>query len=82
MKVLTTVVMAVLQFMNHFPEANVIIIGFTNSRTRLYQMFITRNISEIDKYFGIQGFRNGNWDKFKTGTNFEAFLITKKKIKL
>ena len=70
MKVLTTVAIATLQFMNHFPGANVLIIRSTNSRTRLYQMFITRNISEIDKYFSLRGFRNDNWEIFRNRNKF------------
>jgi hypothetical protein len=46
----------------------------------LYQMAINQNIQEIDKYFDIQGFRNGDWRKFEKGLNFEGFLIKKKKL--
>ncbi len=80
-KVLITVARTALEFANNFPEAYVLIIGSTRSRTRLYQMLIARNISDIDKYFDLQGFRNGYWEKYKTGTNFDAFLIKKKIIK-
>ena len=79
-KVLLTVAFTALQFVNHFPEAEILIVGSTKSRTRLYQMAINENIIEIDKLFELQGFRNGDLEKFKTGINFDAFLI-KKKIK-
>jgi len=48
------------------------------ARTRLYQMAIAQNFEEIDKLFEIEGFINGQWGKFKTGINFEGFLISLK----
>jgi hypothetical protein len=38
-------------------------------------MVIAQNIREIDKQFGIQGFKNGIWEDFKNGINYEAFLV-------
>ena len=77
-KIIVTVGFTSLLFVNHFPNAEILIVGSTNSRTRLYQMAINQNIIEIDKFFDLRGFRNGNWEKFKAGVNFEAFLVTKK----
>jgi hypothetical protein len=77
-KILLTVGLTALQFVNHFPNAEVFIEGSTISRTRLYQMTIRQYFMEIDKLFDLQGFRNGHWEIFKTGINFEAFLLKKK----
>jgi hypothetical protein len=77
-KILFTVGTTSLQFINHFPNAKILIVGSTISRTRLYQMVINQNIVEIDKLFDLRGFRNGNWEKFTSGINFEAFLVKKK----
>ncbi|HEV3223347.1 MAG TPA: hypothetical protein VGZ90_10725 [Puia sp.] len=77
-KILFTVYQTVLLFTSHFPNANVLIVGSTNSRTRLYQMAIGRNFIEIEKNFDIQGFKYGSWELFKHGINFDAFLAKKK----
>jgi hypothetical protein len=77
-KILFTVGSTALQFINHFPDAEILIIGSTISRTRLYQMAINQHIVEIDKIFDLKGFENGHWERFKKGTNFEAFLVKKK----
>jgi hypothetical protein len=77
-KVLYTVALTVLLFVNHFPEANVLIVGSTNSRTRFYLMAISRNIIKIGTLFEILGFRNDHLEKFKPLLNYEAFLIKKK----
>ena len=65
-------------FTSNFPNAKVLIIGSTNSRTRLYQMAIGRYFIEIEKYFDIQGLRNGVWELFRHGINYDAFLAKKK----
>lgn len=74
-KVLFTVGQIIFEFLNHFQNANILIVGSTISRTRLYQMTFAQNINEIAKFFEIEGFRNGRWEKFKTGINFEGFLL-------
>jgi hypothetical protein len=81
-KVLFTVAQTVLLFVKHYPNANILIIGSTKSRTRLYQMTIAQNISEINKQFEIQGLKNGNWEDFRKGINFDSFLIKVNKRKL
>jgi hypothetical protein len=77
-KILLTVGLTTLQFVNHYPNAKVFIEGSTMSRTRLYQMSITQYFDEIDKLFDLEGCTNGNWEKYQTGINFEAILIKKK----
>ena len=72
-KILLTVGLTALQFVNHFPNAEVFTEGSTISRTRLYQMAIRQHFIEIDKLFDLKGFRNGKWEIFKTGINFEPF---------
>jgi uncharacterized protein YlxP (DUF503 family) len=81
-KVLSTVANTILKFVQHFPDSNILIIGSTKSRTRLYQMAIRRNIVEIENLFYLQGLRNGIWELYKPGINFDAFLIKCKEIKL
>jgi hypothetical protein len=80
-RVLFTVALTALQFVTHNPDANILIVGSTSSRTRLYQMVIAQNRTEIHKHFEIQGLKNGYWEDFKTGINFEAFLVKGKQVK-
>ncbi len=77
-KVLLTVAFTIFQFLDFFPYAIVLIVGSTRSRTRLYQINIGRHINEIENHFDLQGFRNGKWEIFRTGINYEGFLIKKK----
>jgi hypothetical protein len=74
-KILFTVAQSVLQFVDQYPRAKILIVGSTNSRTRLYQMAFVQHFNEIDKIFEIQGIRNGNLENFKRGINFDGFLI-------
>lgn len=78
-KVLATVAAIVLEFSGYFPEKHICFEGSTYARTRLYQMKISHYYSEIYKLYDIYGFREGTWQEFKSGRNFEAFLISRKK---
>src|SRR5450755_286296 len=69
-KILSTIGQTILQFVSHFPNANILIVGSTNSRTRLYQMAINQNIKEIDELFDVDALKNDHWEKFKAGKNF------------
>jgi hypothetical protein len=77
-KVLATVAFTTLDFTNRFPNASIFAEGTTTARTRLYQMGIGNNLLEINKYFEIEGFANGEWERFRHGKNYEAFLIGRK----
>ena len=74
-KVLFTVCQTITEFSKHYPKANILIIGSTKSRTRLYQMIIAQNKNEIDKRFEIQGLKNEIWENFTFGITYEAFLV-------
>jgi hypothetical protein len=78
-KVLATVAAIILEFSVFFPGKYIYFEGSTNARTRLYQMGISHYHSEISKFYDIYGFRQGAWEEFKPGRNFEAFLISQKK---
>lgn len=80
--VLFTLAKIILLFSAQFPHTHILIIGSTRSRTRLYQMAIARNIIEIETLFHLQGLKNGIWEIFKPGINFDAFLIKSREIKL
>jgi hypothetical protein len=77
-KVLATVAFTALDFTYQFPNALLLIEGSTPARTRLYQMSIASNLSEINKVFNIQGFHLQKWAPFMQGRNYERFLARRK----
>jgi hypothetical protein len=54
------------------------IVGSTLSRTRLYQMSITKIYEEIASFYIVQGYREGQWEIFQKNVNYEAFVVQKK----
>lgn len=81
-KVLNTVAVAVVDFMDRNPRAKLIARGSTKSRTRLYQMNILRNLGTISEDYYVQGFKNGCWEPFSSGVSYEAFLLTARSLTL
>ena len=77
-KVLATVVVAVYAFTDKHSDAWVYATGSTKSRTRLYQMGISK-YSELagDDYF-IFGQLQSEWKPFEKGVNYEAFVVKRK----
>jgi hypothetical protein len=61
-------------FTSVFSDAAIYIEGSTPSRTRWYQMNIAAYLAEIDAAFEIYGFENGQWESFKKGINYKAFM--------
>ncbi len=70
-KVLATVV----EFMEKHPNAIIIATGSTMSRTRLYQMGISKLWNEINELFEVQGYIDEVWQPFKQGVNYKSFLL-------
>jgi hypothetical protein len=90
--ILATVANVVLSFLDEHPTASVFATGSTTSRTRLYQMGISRILPVITGYeiAGYVAERNehgnlphpftiwkGEWCAFRSGISFDAFLIYK-----
>lgn len=61
-------------FTNVFPGALIIIQGTNAARTRLYQMNIGRYFDAIVPLFDVFGLKHLQWEPFKKGKNYEAFL--------
>lgn len=77
-KVLSTVANTVLVFTKRRPKAHIFIIGSTLSRTRLYQIAISKYFDELSENFEIKGYFRGYWLPFSKNLNFVAFLIVRK----
>jgi hypothetical protein len=78
-KVLATVVAAVYTFTEKYPSSFVYATGSTKSRTRLYQIGITKYLEEGETDFSIYGQLNEEWYLFEKGVNYDAFLVKRKK---
>lgn len=80
--ILVTVATAASHFMTDHPGAAIIATGSTIARTRLYQMNISRFLSEIPSNFIIKGYLNGDWEVFTRNRNYDAFLLKQKELNL
>lgn len=77
-KVLSTVVSAVYAFCDKKPTAWIFVSGSTSSRTRLYQMGISKYLDYIKEDFFVYGMKEGEWEEFEIGKNYSSFLAQKK----
>jgi hypothetical protein len=77
-KVLFTVARIIYDFTAVYPEALIFIQGSTPARTRWYQIYMNRYWPELEPIFEIFGYRDGHWEHFRKGVNYEAFLGRRK----
>ena len=76
--VLATIVQTMLTFFELMPEKTVIILGSTQSRTRLYQIVIAKFMAEAEPVLKIRGIWNGEIEAFVAHKQYDAFLINLK----
>ncbi|ANI88949.1 hypothetical protein A9P82_06350 [Arachidicoccus ginsenosidimutans] len=77
-KVLATVALTVLKFFEKYPDKYVFATGSTPSRTRLYRIGISNNFEEISDFLEVFGYNGQDWEIFKKGKEYDAFLVRKK----
>jgi hypothetical protein len=77
-KVLATVAMTVFEFFEEHPSATVYLKGSTSSRTRLYQISISKFIEQISIEFDVYGELEGEFERFNRNTSYKGFLIQKR----
>jgi hypothetical protein len=77
-KILATVAKIIHDFTFVFQDAAIFIEGSTPVRTRWYQMNINAYWADIGQLFDIYGSLSGEWEPFKSGVNYEAFLGKRK----
>ncbi len=77
-KVLATVVATVYAFTDKYPDAWIYAMGSTKSRTRLYRIGITNNLTAIEADFELFGLKGNEWQEFKKGVEYQAFLIRRR----
>jgi hypothetical protein len=78
-KILLTLASIINHFTEIFANAMIYILANTASRTRLYQMNISKYRHEIEKNFKILGYKNGRWESFRSNQQYESFLVYRKK---
>ena len=76
--VLATVIAAVYAYSEKYPFRWIYAKGISPSRTRLYQMGISKYLEQGKKDFELHGFINGQWQPFEKGINYESFLARRK----
>lgn len=83
-KVLSTVAHIALHFLRQNSTAFIFAQGSTPSRTRKYQMGISRYIKEAPSYLRIEGLVQDDgsqikphWARFESGINYKAFIFYK-----
>jgi hypothetical protein len=76
-KVLSTVVSAVYAFLDKHPNAWIFAAGSSSSRTRLYQMGISKYLDYIKEDFIVYGMGEYDWEKFELRKNYSSFLTKK-----
>lgn len=77
-KVMATVIRTLLRFFEKYPTKMVYIEGSTLERTRLYQIIIAREISEIEKTFTVYGLLDSVAEHFQKNQNYNAFVVVLK----
>jgi hypothetical protein len=78
-KVLATVASTLYDFFDHYNGALVIAQGSTHSRTRLYRRYLTAFLEAINSDFMLYGELEGELERFRTGLDYQSFLIRKVK---
>lgn len=73
-----TVANIIYDFSNVYADAAIFIQGTNPARTRRYQMGINKYWPQIDPIFEISGLRNDNWEQFRPGEKYDAFLGSRK----
>jgi hypothetical protein len=78
-KIRATEVSSVYAFSNRYPDKWIYASGSTRSRTRLYRIGITKHLALISKDFDIYGLMDDDWEFFRKNTNYDGFLVIRKK---
>jgi hypothetical protein len=80
-KVLNTVAAIVIQFVEFYPDAEVLIRAAGDKRLHLYNRIFENRIIQIETIFEVTGyidFDNKISEDFQIGKNYEAFLVKRK----
>ncbi|MFN3850272.1 MAG: DUF6934 family protein [Spirosomataceae bacterium] len=76
--ILATVVQTMLVFTAYYPKASIVFTGSTPSRTRLYQIVLSKEIDKSKATFEILGLKDDKLSPFEKNQTYEGFVISKK----
>jgi len=76
--VLATVASTIHLFSDHYGNQLIYASGSTAARTRLYQISISKQLSEISTEFEVYGIINLEVLPFERNVNYDAFLVRRK----
>lgn len=74
-RVLATVIRTMYYFFDSHPTATIFFAGSTPSRTRLYRLAISQNISLFEETFTIKGLLNDKAELYQANIPYEGFTI-------
>ena len=74
-RVFFTIFQTMLVFFDEYPDSKILFYGSTPNRTRLYQIQISKFLSEVEHFFQIWGIVDGIQERFVKNKNYQAFLI-------
>ncbi|MCA0366333.1 MAG: hypothetical protein LCH67_20010 [Bacteroidetes bacterium] len=77
-KVLATIIQIIFEFFKTRTGKIILILRSTASRSRLYQIVIAKNITEMNDILLVKGIRNGEVEDFVSEVNYEGFFIKMK----
>jgi hypothetical protein len=77
-EILATVMAVILDYLSQYPERSIIITGNSSSRTRLYQIAISKIFDEVKHQLIILGYQHQEWQTFEPNQSYESFLIARK----
>lgn len=77
-EVLSTVAKALLFFLSDHAEEQVVVEASSESRARLYQIAIKRELADFGDYLVTYGFDNENPEVLQDGKNYKKFVISLK----
>lgn len=77
-KVLSTVAFTIYKFFEEFPGVLIYLTGVTESRTRLYQINISKFIELVSKDLEVLGELENGFERFRKNINYSGFVIKQK----
>ena len=77
-KILSTVIQTILVFLAYHPPAKVVFTGNTPSRTRLYQIVLSKELDNVRKKLEVLGFTDEKIESFQRNQSYLGFIISNK----
>ncbi|MBO9614176.1 MAG: hypothetical protein J7619_15830 [Dyadobacter sp.] len=77
-EILATVIAIIHEFFNSHPDQKIYFRGSTPTRTRLYQIAISKVYDQDNSDLFIKGYLDEDWVPFEPNVNFHGFLVEKK----